>query len=293
MEPFIKAVGGKRWLASKLASEILAASPKLYVEPFVGGGAVALTLSPALPKIVADANPAFIAVWRALRAYAPEALLAELAQVYKAYPDTAFGYVQAREAIGAYLQEARPLARDQPIDPATPLALPPLRFAALTLYLNARCFNGLWRVNSASLMNTPWGRRKQPRRLTAAELRAYQYALTATQAVCADFRQVLAGLAKLPRADRSHIAIYADPPYDGTFTGYVAEGFDETDQRDLARWLKYAADLGMRVWATNADTPLIRELYAWAHIEAITEMHVVGAKGSCRGERNCLLIRNR
>jgi DNA adenine methylase len=294
MEPLLKAVGGKRWLASKLAMEIMAISPELYVEPFVGGGAVTLTLPPSLTKIVADTNQAFIEVWRALRTYKPAAIAAELGLVYHTYPDTAFGYTKAKEELNEYLCIGRTLpASDRPVPLfLEPSYLPSLRFVALVLYVNARCFNGLWRVNSHGGMNVPWAKYKNPRRLTTRDLAGYHAALASTSTLCADFRQVLAALPQLPRAGRAKITIYADPPYDGTFASYTADSFDETDQRDLARWLKYNADLGMRVWTTNADTPLIRELYAWARIEAIDEYHSVGATGNRRGQRSCLLIRS-
>lgn len=282
MEPFLKAVGGKRWLSTTLAREIMRYNPTRYVELFAGGGAVALVLPPSLRKLVNDANPAFAAVWQAIITQKPEDLLTALAAVYRAYPDTAFGYAQARDELNTHL--------DQPVGaPRLPATM--LRFAALTLYINARCFNGLWRVNGRGGFNVPWGKRKQARRFTLAELRTYQEALRCTEVRGDDFRQVCASLVALPRAERSRITIFADPPYEGMYADYTAEGFDETDQRDLAHWLKYLVDLGMRVWATNADTPLIREIYAWAQIETVVEHHIVGPKSAQRGDRGCLLIR--
>lgn len=295
MEPFVKAVGGKGWLAAKLAAEIMAAHPELYVESFVGGGAVALTLSPSIRKIIADANPALIEIWRVLKMYKPELLLIELVRVYAQYADTAFGYAGARDELNGYLSVYRPWppgAIPLPAALVESCDLPPPRFAALALYIGARCYNGLWRVNQRGLMNVPWGKYKKPRRLTLGELRVYHEILVNTTAVCADFRQVFASVAALPRADRTKIAVYADSPYDGMFDGYTAEGFDEVDQRDLARWLQYLSVIGIHVWATNADTPLIREIYAWAKVEAITEYHSVAAKGNRRGDRGCLLIRS-
>lgn len=279
MEPFLKAVGGKRWLSAKLAGEIMKVSPLLYVEPFVGGGAVSLAVSPSVPKIVSDTNPAFIAVWRALKIYPADEMYASIDALRKRFPETAFGYMQARDAMNGYLGLWKS-------------GEPPLELAALVLHVNVRCFNGLWRVNSQGGFNVPWGKYKGPRRLSVEELLAYRRTLASIEAKVLDFRHALDALTSRPRSQRSRIAIYVDPPYDGTFDGYTIDRFDETEQRDLATWLKYLAAIGMRVWATNADTPLIREIYSWARVEALTEQHSVGAKADRRGQRNCLLIRS-
>lgn len=289
MEPFLKAVGGKRWCSAQLAAEIMQIEPALYVEPFVGGGAVALALAPGLDKLVYDANPAFAAVWQLLRRHRPEEVLSELNAVERLYSNSAFGYTQAKDKLNEYLTGG--------VDPRGPARQ---RFAALVLYINARSFNGLWRVNQEGAFNVPWGKYKQPRRLTLADLTTYHYALTTIAAECLDFRVAFKRLCSPQyRGIRRQIAIFADPPYDSipdaqgqrAFVNYTAEGFKVADQRDLAQWLAYLARLGMRVWTTNADTPLIREIYAWAKIETITEYHSVGANSAGRGQRKCLLIR--
>ena len=54
MNPFLRWVGGKRWLASTLAEEILAHKPTRYIEPFVGAGAVALKVASLNPSIMIE-----------------------------------------------------------------------------------------------------------------------------------------------------------------------------------------------------------------------------------------------
>jgi DNA adenine methylase len=286
MDPFLKCVGGKRWLATKLVPEIMGHNPRLYVEPFGGGGAVALTLPPELEKWVSDLNVAFVAVWHALKCNPSEQVLIELHRVERAYPNTGFGFVKAVEALNEAL--AKP-DLFKAID---------LRLAALTLYVNVRCYNGLWRVNKRGLFNVPWGKYKTPRRFTLGEIKEYHQILQNVHAEVLDFREQFERLMQdKHRAYRNRIVVYADPPYDsieagGAFTSYTAQGFDEGDQRDLAAWLRYLSERGMRVFATNADTPLIRELYAWASIEEVIEQHSVGATAARRGGRKCLLIRS-
>jgi site-specific DNA-adenine methylase len=65
--PFVRWAGGKRALAQRLVVEILATSPQRYVEPFLGGGAVALALPAELPKVLADVNPHLIDCWLCIK----------------------------------------------------------------------------------------------------------------------------------------------------------------------------------------------------------------------------------
>ena len=79
----------------------------------------------------------------------------------------------------------------------------------------------------------------------------------------------------LHRVYRPGDVVFADPPYDGTFTGYVG-GFSDAAQEQLASLLERLAAQGVRVFATNSDTPRIRQLYRWARVEELTTRYVVG-----------------
>lgn len=295
MEPFLKSVGGKRWLSTELAAKIMALDPEEVVEPFVGGGAVSLALSPKIRKLVADANPAFATVWNVLKHRSPEEVLTAVQAKERRHSNSGFGYAKAVEELNGLLV-------GMTFDP-TGCSPEALHLAALTLYVNVRSFNGLWRVNQDGGFNVPWGKYKDPRRLTLTDVRAIHLVLESFQVECGDFRAVLDGVERrLAKAKRNKLVIYADPPYDSVpddkgkragFTGYTKDGFTEEDQRHLASWLKFFADRGTPIFSTNADTPLIREIFSWAEIETITEMHSVGSLAARRGERACLLIRSR
>jgi len=271
IEPFVRWAGGKRWLAPKLAAEIESHKPRLYVEPFVGGGAVALAIQQTIPKLLNDANPTLMDTWRCLQKSATT-LIAELERVTREFPNTQKGYLDARSALNSAILDPRPLW---------------FRRAALFLYINARCFNGLWRTNSEGFFNVPWGKLKKPSTIDvdeAAHLFAWLRPVTLTTM---DFHELFHGK-KLPWMQT---CIYADPPYHDTFTTYTKGDFDEDAQRTLAWDLQLLTKKGAKVWVTNNDTPLVRELYAWAQIEEIDEHHCIGATGDRRGKRHCLLIR--
>jgi DNA adenine methylase len=285
LSPMVRWVGGKRWLAPKLAPEILAIRPRLYIEPFLGGGAVALALPFKLPKILADINPQLIDCWLCVKR-AARSLLVELDAVEKQYGNDEEGYLLARDEFNFMVRNPRPMW---------------IRRSAVFLYLNARCFNGLWRTNRKGLFNVPFGKLTSPKRIDASDLGLLSANLFNADLRCVRFDELLSYVLTRyrncndvrygRRKKLEGVAIYADPPYHGTFSSYDKDGFDDNDQRDLAEVLEMAVAAGASIWATNADTQLVREIYSWAKIEAIDEHHSVGSTGDRRGRRGCLLIR--
>jgi len=269
-------VGGKRWLASKLVPEILASKARVYIEPFLGGGAIALSI-PTIPiKILSDVNVVVMDVWRCLRAM-PVPLNQALRELEDKYGNSEHGYYQARARFNEMIRQNRLMWCER---------------AAHALFINARCFNGLWRTNSKGFFNVPWGDLTNPRQLSLEEIESYSTYLRSGQTTLCDGDFHLT-LARWREQDARHIAVYADPPYDSMFDDYDGSGFSRDEQLSLAEELKFFASTGAQVWATNNDTPFIREIYKWAHIEEIDERHAVSAKASSRGKKKCLLIRGR
>lgn len=284
--PWLRWAGGKRTLAPSLVPEILATQPTLYIEPFLGGGAVALALPAELPKVLADVNPHLIDCWLCVQKI-PGTLFDELHAVEKLYGDGPAGYIKARDEFNKAVRNARKMWA---------------RRSALFMYLNARCFNGLWRTNASGFFNVPYGKLEKPRRFELADLEAYAVVLRSETIVDGHYAKVVGiEFSRRTNAARGRFvdmqsmmkgtAIYADSPYAGTFDGYTKDGFDEQDQRVLAGQLASHAAAGAAVWASNSDTELIRELYGWAQIETVNEQHSVGSKPERRGKRGCVLIR--
>lgn len=284
--PWLLWAGGKRRLAAQLVEEITAVSPALYIEPFLGGGAVALALPVELPKLLCDINPHLIDCWLCVQKM-PGQLFAELREVEHVYGNDIDGYLRARDEFNAKVNHPRKMWA---------------RRSALFIFLNARCFNGLWRTNSRGFFNVPFGKRPAPGVLSAEEVADYSIALKRCELRTENFLNVL-GIEFTKRANRGRgelaemrrmfrdVALYIDPPYDGTFDGYAKGGFDGLAQEVLAGMVHSYTVAGAAVWATNSDTPRIRDLYKWAQIESIDERHSIGSKPERRGKRGCVLIR--
>lgn len=264
VRPFLRWPGGKRRMADALAAEIAASGARTYVEPFLGAGAVALAL-PIERQVLSDVNRPLINLWRMIQRY-PGAVASACEKAFDLYKNERDGYERARYEFNA----------------RTPFGI---EHAGLMLYLNALCFNGVWRVNADNYFNVPFGDCKSARSITADETSAISMKLRNCELLYDDFRVII------PSAQRGH-AIFADPPYDDGFAAYTADGFGPDDQRKLAVLL-YAASLrGALVWSTNADTPFIRDIYAWADVEAIAEPRSVGATEERRAQVACVLIRS-
>lgn len=288
--PWLRWAGGKRTLAPKLVVEILKTSPKLYIEPFLGGGAVALALPRELPKVLSDVNPHLIDCWLCMRNLAGT-LYRELDDVVAGYGNGQTGYIKARDEFNRMSRNPRKMWA---------------RRSAIFMYLNARCFNGLWRTNSHGFFNVPFGKLDKPRSfhwdddftpaasaLSHATIYNDHYALVLGRELGDRLKRPMKyGDVEGAKRCMENVAIYADPPYDGTFDGYAKDGFGEEDQRLLRDQLANCAAAGAAVWTSNSDTPLIRELYSggW-QIEDSAEQHSIGSKAERRGKRGCLLIR--
>lgn len=230
--PVLKWAGGKRQLLDELRAR-LPASFDRYHEPFFGGGALFFELEPT-HATVNDTNPRLVNCYRQVRDH-PDELIERLRTFQdpesrpdpdRAHADAENYYYQARE-----LFNRRP--RNQEYDE--------LDEAALLVYLNRTCYNGLYRENNDGEFNVPIGRYANPDWVRSDEIRAASRALSGVTLTNMDFEYVKAEA-------RPGDVVYFDPPYEpmsptASFTEYSAAGFDADDQTRLA---KVAADLAAR-----------------------------------------------
>lgn len=262
-KPFVKWVGGKRSLLPQLDT-LLPVDIGTYAEPFVGGGAMFFHLHIGRlfeRAIIADQNQELIHTWSIVRDQ-PSQLLRELKR-YKAQHGEAFYYQ----------------IRDQ-FRPRTPLSI-----AARMIYLNKTCFNGLYRVNSKNKFNVPMGRYNNPSIVDEENIRICSDALQGVEIQAAPFAEMAIGQSDF---------IYVDPPYDATFTNYVAGGFQQNSQEQLRDIVTEWAAQGRRVMISNSDTALIRNLYhadIW-NISEVKAGRVINADPNGRGAVTELVIRN-
>ena len=267
--PFVKWVGGKGRLMSQLRPLLPDGVERMrHVEPFVGGGAMFFARQPC-QALLSDINPDLVHAYRCVRDDVA-GVIAALAALARAGhdPDT---YYAARARYNA--GEGR----------GTPLR------AALFIYLNKTCLNGLHRVNQRGKFNVPVGRYRNPAILDVAGLRAASVALQGVDVRCAPFDDVLATV-------EAGDFVYLDPPYEpvsatSSFTRYAPHGFTREDQVRLREAFAALVRRGAAVMLTNSDVPLVRALYADYDVTPIHAARAINVNPSRRGPVTELVVR--
>lgn len=162
--------------------------------------------------------------------------------------------------------------------------------AARIIYLNKTCFNGLYRVNSAGQINTPYGRYKNPKILDEeAILALIAYLAEDISITCGDYSAVLKDLPE-------GAVVYLDPPYmplsaTASFTGYTEGGFNYLEQVRLRDECRALSAAGVTFLQSNSDTPLIRELYSEFEIFTVEAKRAINSRSDRRGPVTEVLIR--
>jgi DNA adenine methylase len=289
--PFLKWAGGKSQILPELRAGYPAAlgdGIRKYAEPFVGGGAVLFDVLNRyeLDEVYAsDINRELIHTYQCIRDRADELikLLGCLeAQYLRADPGTRKKLYYAK----------RELFNEFKLCGSTDTEI-----AALFIFLNRTCFNGLYRVNSKGEFNVPQGSYKNPAICIPDNLRAVSEKLQKVRIVCADYTQSSCFIDKYTFA-------YFDPPYrplsvTASFTSYAQHGFDDDAQAKLARFIDRMSERGAYVVASNSDPKNSDEsdnffdaLYAKHIVQRISASRAINSVGNNRGRVSELLIAN-
>jgi DNA adenine methylase len=218
----LKWAGGKRWQVRHLLPRWKPHVRSRLVEPFAGGLAVTLGLSPER-ALLNDVNPHLISFYRWLK----RGLKADLRMEND---ETLFYRHRSR---------FNELVTHGEADTA--------EAASLFYYLNRTGYNGLCRFNSKGAFNVPFGSYK--RIGYTDDFTVYRDAFEDWDFSTGDFEAL-----KLEPTD----FVYADPPYDVEFTSYSKGGFSWDDQTRTAEWLSRHKG---PVILVNQATPRIEELY--------------------------------
>ena len=237
--PFVKWAGGKRQLLSQI-KERMPEKYNNYFEPFVGGGAVAFELLPE-KALINYINKALINAYKQI-CDAPDAFLKTVNNLdAEMWEDGKKYYYSLREHYNDKLMKAE-------YD---------VELAALFVFINKHCFNGLYRVNGKGLFNVPYN---NSRRVSVDEgaIRDISKYLQGITIIDGDFEEACKGAKK---GD----FIFIDSPYaplnPTSFESYTKEGFDIESHRRLARLYDELTERGCYCMLTNHNTELITDLY--------------------------------
>lgn len=264
-KPFLKWVGGK----ARLLPELLRRLPKSYdgyIEPMVGGGALALHLGHP-DMLIGDLNPELTCTYEVVRDQ-PEALIDKLRELP----------VGAKGAV---------VAQFRCFKNTSPDFMTPVERAARLIYLSKVGFNGLYRVNKKGLYNVPFG--SIPKTLgNPANIRACAKALWDTAIYCGSYED-------LCHRARPKDLVYLDPPYlpEGIgHTEYTPQAWATRDAVQMRSIVARLTTRGVYVMMSQGDSALIRYLYKWMDISEVPIKRTVSAKASSRGPTHELILTN-
>ena len=231
---FLRYPGGKTKLLSYLSEFLPDTIPGKYIEPFVGGGAVYMFMSPE-KALLSDLNNELIELYRGIKNYPHKVW-----ETYHSFPAGKTGYYKIRN-------EKREKA--------------PLYYrAARTLYLNRTCFKGMWRHNLQGDFNVGYGGEERRWVISHENIIDLSRLLRKSAITSCDFNKTL-------NAAVTGDFIFLDPPYkpgekEMDHSHYINGRFAFSEQQRLAAKLKEVSALGGVKWLmTNSSHPSICELY--------------------------------
>ena len=289
-KPFIKWVGGKTQLLDEvrksLPSNLKDMKDVTYVEPFVGGGAVLFWILQEYPNIsravINDINAELICTYRAIRNNVDDLIL-QLSSIQSEY------IALDTDSRKDYYLEKRALFNSRNISE--------VETAALFIFLNRTCFNGLYRVNSKGAFNVPHGKYANPKICDEQTLRADSALLQRVEILCGDFEQTGAYKGQ-------NTIFYFDPPYrplteTSAFTSYAKDGFDDNEQRRLGRFIEDIANNGSCFVASNSDPKNVNPdenffdaLYHKFTIKRVSAARMINSKSDGRGPISEIMVTN-
>jgi DNA adenine methylase len=298
-KPFLKWAGGKSQLLAQFEkhfpAQLAAGEIDHYIEPFLGGGALFLSIAQRYPfrqAYLTDINPELILVYSVVK-HNPAALIEQLEQHQRAY----LAGDEAARATYFYSVRDQYNAQRAAIDFAAYTDAWISR-AARMIFLNKTCFNGLFRVNGKGEFNVPFGRYKNPAICDPENLRRVSTLLQKAELRVAPFTACEQWV-------NAATFVYFDPPYrpisaTSSFTSYSSDRFDDAAQIALASFFAHLHQgHGAKLMLSNSDPAPINpqddffeRLYADFQIHRVYASRMINSQADKRGKISELLITN-
>ena len=247
-QPVVKWAGGKRQILPEIKSLLPREFGKFH-EPMLGGGALFFDLEPS-EGTVNDINPRLVNLCVQIRDR-PQDLVKRCREFREPEADTDperdfHSKDRKGNKIDSYYYQQRALFNRRPNGEE----FSELEEAALFLYLNRTCFNGLYRENQDGEFNVPSGDYSNPDWVQENRIRSASKVLEPVKIFNRQFSYVE------EEASKGDV-VYLDPPYKpmsstASFTEYSAEGFGKKEQERLLETLRKLDDAGVLFITSNS-----------------------------------------
>jgi len=289
--PFLKWAGGK----TQLISDIQKALPRefisqkfTYMEPFVGSGAVLFWILNNFPNvekaIINDINADLTNTYKVIATKS-----CNLISVLQQFQDEFHALELLEDKKKEYFYAKRDLFNSRSTDMVTQ--------AAIFIFLNRTCFNGLFRVNKNNRFNVPMGNYKKPTICDKSNILAVSEVLQRVEILTGDYQKTL-NLAERPAL------FYFDPPFKplsntSSFNSYAKDEFGDAEQIRLRDFCK-ALDVLEHKWIlSNSDVKgkdtndnFFDDLYNEFNINRVFATRMINSNSEKRGKLTELLITN-
>ena len=249
-KPFVKWAGGKASLLTQLERLLPNNFDEFenvtYIEPFVGGGAMLFHMlrhhTNITRAVINDVNKDLIHCYELIRDN-PLVIIEQLEIIEKLYNS----YDQTEKKLLYY--NFREKYNEEHLDSDEK--------AALFLFLNHTCFNGLFRVNNQGKFNVPYGSYKHTLRFDTSVIWEDHKLLNGIKVIIkkpGDYQEIRRNLSRVGKN-----FIYLDPPYrpmstTSNFKGYSRFPFDDFQQEELKMFCDYLWKKDCLIMLSNSDS---------------------------------------
>lgn len=304
MKSIIKWVGGKTQLISDIINNLPDNREHIttYIEPFIGGASVLINIIDKFPNIknviIGDLNPVLTTMYLCIKKD-PNYLISILSNIDSGMRnsiDPAQYYLNIRDKFNIEKQKLNNINVESLVEYDVLQA----NVAAMFIFLNKTCFNGLYRENKSGEFNVPYNK--------------------SIPVTIFDINDIL-NLSKLLNEYNVQIItdsyintvnlyltentfVYFDPPYrpinkTSAFTAYTKSGFNDNNQIELANLCNDINAKGSYFMLSNSDPHntdindnFFDDLYKGYNIQRVYASRSINSNGSKRGKITELLITN-
>ena len=261
-KPFLRWVGGKKWLLKKLESMVNIDQFNSYHEPFVGGGSVFFNFAPKT-AFISDSNEWLIDTYNSI----------------KENPHEIIKYLEKFKKDKEHYYKIRKINYTNKF-----------KRSAQFIYLNQMSFNGIFRVNLSGKYNVPYGNREKYN-FDYKNIISVSSVLQNTKISHSDFSKTIDNV-------KEGDLVFLDPPYTIThnlngFVQYNQKIFSLEDQYKLAEMIQEIKRKEAYYILTNAAHKKVKEIFDDTDtLLEISRASVIGGKGAKRGKYSEYLFTN-
>ena len=269
ISPFVKWAGGKKQLLEKLIEK----APKQfgnYYEPFIGGGAFLFGMQPQ-NAVVSDINEQLVNAYNQIKNNPVEVI--SYVNKFDAIECDKDYYLSMRSAFNLKIQAG----------------ILDAECAAMLIWVNKHCFNGLYRVNQKGLFNVPYNNKITGNSIVEENIMGISEYLKKcnVSVLCSDFETTCENVG-------AGDFVYFDSPYvpeseTAYFTDYAKGGFNKEEHERLAELFRLLDKKGALLMLSNNNVEIVHQLYEGFNIDEIDVRRNINSKANKRKGKEVII----